>query len=141
MTTNNAQSIRERQMAYLASWRTATEKILDSKINNTKQIVLSTIELRHIIVQVLEQVDGFEARIAFRDSLRLQDMGAGAGWHKGTRLSATAYDDVLSKHRLRKQKKLVNRASYARLHWLEDVLGGIITQNSVIESETVDISI
>jgi len=139
MITNNAQSIRERQLAYLQSWKTASEKILDSKINNTKQIVLSDIDRKHIIIQVLEQVEGFEARIAFRDSLRLQDMGAGAGWHKGVRLNATAYDDILSNHRPRKQKKLINRASFARLHWLEDVLGGIISQNSVIESETIDI--
>lgn len=137
--TNNAQSIRERQIAYLRSWRSATEKILDSKINNTKQIALSEKGRQHIIVRVLEQVDGFEARIAFRDSLRFQDMGAGAGWQKGVRLSATAYDDLLSNNRPRKQKKLINRASFARLHWLEDVLGGIISQNSVIESETVTI--
>ena len=139
MTTNNAQSIRERQMAYLQSWRPATEKFLDSKINNTKQIVLSEKGRNHVMVLVQEYVEGLEVRIAFRDSLRLQDMGAGAGWRKGVKLNATAYDDVLSQHRPRKQKKLVNRASFARLHWLEDVLGGIISQNSVIESEIITI--
>lgn len=139
MNTNNAQSIRERQRAYFQNWRKASELILNGKVNNTKLIALSRNDMQQVIVQALETGNGFEARIAFRDSLRFQDMGAGAGWRKGVRLTATAYDDVLGRYRARKQKRLVNRAVFARLHWLEDVMGGIIEQNSVIASETIAI--
>ncbi len=132
-----AESIRDRQQRLLEDWKEATMRILERRIRRTKGIKLSDAQKQNVIIEVIEKADGWEVPIAFRDSIRFQDMGAGKGYHKGVRLSATNYDAALSGHRPRKPKVITNRPVFARLHWLEEALGGVIEKYSVIQSEKV----
>lgn len=132
-----AESIRDRQERILNDWREATIRMLDRRIRQTKGMKLSDSQRQNIFIEIIENAEGWEVPISFRDSIRFQDMGAGKGYHKGVRLSASNYDAALTNHRPRRQKVITNKPVFARLHWLEEVMGGVFEKYSVIQSEKV----
>lgn len=100
--------------------KTSTDEGLNISINRTGQ-------LNYTIV------------FDFRASLQWQDMGAGAGYHKGVRINQAAYSAITEPQKFRKQKRLTNRKIFWFINSLKEV-GTINIMDQTVNSFTVNLT-
>jgi hypothetical protein len=100
---------------FLQDWIQSTERIVGAalKRNRVKFSDNTQANIRIRIVQNLK--DSVSLEFYFRDALRFVDMGAGRGYHKGTKIGRTTPSTIL-----RRKKKILNKPLYSRLAGLQE---------------------
>jgi hypothetical protein len=116
---------------FVYDWVERTEKIIGSMLKkNGVQVSDATRE--NIRIKIFERSSGMiDLHFMYRDSLRFTDMGAGRGYHKGTRVTQADYRAKLEKGR--KRKRILMKPIFGRIAVLQEVLKTSILQDILID--------
>jgi hypothetical protein len=115
---------------YIKDWATRTERIVGG-VMRRHRVVFSDNNSPNIEISTESGGGNTRINIAFRDSLRFVDMGAGRGYHKGQRINQGAYAD--SKTKGRTKKPIINRPIYSRIGVLKSVVQARVSEQILLE--------
>ena len=114
---------------FIRDWIQSTERIVGAALKRNR-VKFSDNTKANIRIRIVDNLkNNLSLEFYFRDALRFVDMGAGKGYHKGTKIGRTTINTVL-----RKKKKILNKPLYSRLARLQE---GVIF--SIIEEFTAEL--
>lgn len=114
---------------FIQDWIQSTERIVGAALRRNR-VKFSDNTKANIRIRIVDSLqNNLSLEFYFRDALRFVDMGAGRGYHKGTKIGRTTISTIL-----RKKKKILNKPLYARLASLQE---GVIF--SLIEEFTAEL--
>lgn len=114
---------------FIRDWIQSTERIVGAALKRNR-VKFSDNTKANIRIRIVDNLkNNLSLEFYFRDALRFVDMGAGKGYHKGTKMGRTTITTIL-----RKKKKILNKPLYSRLARLQE---GVIF--SIIEEFTAEL--
>lgn len=113
---------------WVYDWVERTEKVIGSMLKK-RGVQVSDTSRENIKIKIFERSSGIiDLHFIYRDSLRFTDMGAGNGYHKGTRTTQAEYRTKLEE-KGRKRKRILMKPIFSRLGVLQEVLKTSIIQD------------
>ena len=111
----------------LEEWVESTERVIGAGLKKNG-VWVSDPARANIRIKIIESIGGIvELHFVYRDSLRFSEMGAGNGYHKGTRVTSQQYRQALDKGR--KRKKILMKPIFRRIAGLQTVVAAKLIQD------------
>lgn len=117
---------------YLNTWIQSTERIIGAALKRNR-VKFTDNTQKNIRIRLVDELKGnVSLEFFFRDALRFVDMGAGNGYHKGTKLGRTTLKTIL-----RKKKKVMNKPLYTQLAKLSEGITNVIIEEFTTSLENI----
>ena len=100
---------------FINDWIQSTERIIGAGLKRNR-VKISNTSQKNIRIRLVQSLSNtLTLEFHFRDALRFVDMGAGRGYHKGSKIGRTA-----SNGKERRKKRIMNKPLYSRLARLQE---------------------